>query len=160
MHALKHSCLSLLPLLIGVFSPAIAENQAKTDVLAVLDEAMEMISSENWVGYSDLMIEDGMVYVGISENGQYEVQSRNHKETRETIIDADHIERAWNPTVLVSDTIAVIWHPYDFYIDGVLSHCGIDIWNMIRTNEGGRISSLLYNRQQPPECELHPNGPP
>ena len=51
MHALKHSCLSLLPLLIGVFSPAIAENQAEIDVLAVLDEAMEMISSENWVGY-------------------------------------------------------------------------------------------------------------
>ena len=63
-------------------------------------------------------------------------------------------------TVLVSGTIGIVWYPYDIYVDGTWSHCGVDIFNMIRTNEGWRIAVLQYNVQQPPECEPHPDGPP
>ena len=150
----------LLPFLLGASLTTSAANQDEHNVLAVVDQAMTMISSENWVGYSNLMIEEGMVYVGAIDNGEYIVQTRTYKETRENIIEADHVERAWNPTVRISGTIAIVWHPYDFYIDGSWSHCGVDIWNMIRTTEGWRIASLMYNRQQPPECNPHPEGPP
>ncbi len=70
------------------------------------------------------------------------------------------MERGWDPTVMVSGTIAVVWYPYDIYVDGQWSHCGIDVFNMIRTDAGWRIAVLQYNVQQPPECEAHPDGPP
>ena len=66
----------------------------------------------------------------------------------------------WVLSVMVSGTIAIVWYPYDIYVDGQWSHCGIDIFNMIRTNDGWRIAVLQYNAQQPPECEPHPDGPP
>ena len=101
-----------------------------------------------------------MVYIGIEEDGQYSVRTRSYEETRDRPIEVELVERGWDPTVLVSGTIAVVWYPYDIYIGGAWSHCGIDIFNMIRTNDGWRIAALQYNVQQPPECKPHPDGPP
>lgn len=35
-------------------------------------------------------------------------------------------ERMWNPEIRVRGSIASVWTPYDFWIDGKFSHCGID----------------------------------
>ena len=101
-----------------------------------------------------------MVYVGMVENGRYSVRTRTYADTRDRPIEVDLVERGWDPTVLVSGTIAVVWYPYDIYVDGEWSHCGVDVFNMIRTNDGWRIAVLQYNVQQPPECNEHPDGPP
>lgn len=130
------------------------------DVVAIADQALEKISTEDSEGLAALMIEQAMVYVGIVEDGKYSVRTRTYADTRDRPIDVELVERGWDPTVLVSGTIAVVWYPYDIYVDGAWSHCGIDIFNMIRTNEGWRIAVLQYNVQQPPDCEAHPDGPP
>jgi len=130
------------------------------DVVAIADQALEKISTEDSEGLAALMIEQAMVYVGIVEDGKYSVRTRTYADTRDRPIDVDLVERGWDPTVLVSGTIAVVWYPYDIYVDGAWSHCGIDIFNMIRTDEGWRIAVLQYNVQQPPDCAAHPDGPP
>ena len=107
-----------------------------------------------------LMIEEAMIYVGDVHEGKYRVRTRTYADTRDRAIEVDLVERGWDPTVLVSGTIGIVWYPYDIYVDGAWSHCGIDIFNMIRTDEGWRIAVLQYNVQQPPACEPHPDGPP
>ena len=102
-----------------------------------------------------------MIYVGLQdEDGSYRTVTRTWEETRDRVMPSDLEERGWDPIALVSGTIAVVWYPYDIYVDGDWSHCGVDIFNMIRTNEGWRIAVLQYNVQQPPECRPHPDGPP
>ncbi|MDH4071621.1 MAG: hypothetical protein OEV41_00800 [Gammaproteobacteria bacterium] len=132
----------------------------KADMLAVADEALARITAEDSAGLAGLMIEEGMIYVGEVSEGRYRVQTRTYAETRDRVIEVDLIERGWNPTVLVSGTIGIVWYPYDIYVDSKWSHCGVDIFNMIRTEHGWRIAVLQYNVQQPPECEPHPEGPP
>lgn len=142
-----------------LFGAAIAQEDA--DVLAVADRALERISADDWAGLAALMIPEAMVYVGIQdEDGSYRTMTRTYEETRDRAMEVDLEERGWDPTVLVSGTIAVVWYPYDIYVDGEWSHCGIDIFNMIQTDEGWRIAVLQYNVQQPPECSPHPDGPP
>ena len=137
---------------------AIADD--KTDMLAVADEALERITAEDSAGLAGLMIEEAMIYVGDVHEGKYRVRTRTYADTRDRAIEVDLMERGWDPTVLVSGTIGIVWYPYDIYVDGAWSHCGIDIFNMIRTDEGWRIAVLQYNVQQPPACEPHPDGPP
>ncbi|GIS78705.1 MAG: hypothetical protein CM1200mP14_02710 [Gammaproteobacteria bacterium] len=62
--------------------------------------------------------------------------------------------------VMVSGPIATVWTPYDFYTGGEFSHCGIDVVTLLHTQEGWQIMSLDWTRQQPPACQLHPDGPP
>lgn len=70
------------------------------------------------------------------------------------------VERMWEPVVRVSGSMATIWTPYDFYVGSTFSHCGVDAATLMNTEDGWKIVGLTWTRLQPPECSLHPAGPP
>ncbi len=67
-------------------------------------------------------------------------------------------ERMWNPEVRIHGLIATVWAPYDLWADGTFSHCGVDVFNLVKTDEGWKISSCVYTIEK--ECEPSPLGPP
>lgn len=69
-------------------------------------------------------------------------------------------ERIWDAEVRVDGDIASVWAPYDFWVDGSFSHCGHDAVHLVRVDGSWRISAVTYTIAQPPECRLHPDGPP
>ena len=69
-------------------------------------------------------------------------------------------ERMWDPEVRVSGDLAMVWTPYDFYVGDDFSHCGADAFVLARDGESWTVVALSWTRLQPPECELHPDGPP
>ncbi len=66
-------------------------------------------------------------------------------------------ERIWNPEVRVNGLIASVRAPYDFWLDGKLSHCGIDQFDLIKTEEGWRIAGGVYSLET--NCAPSPLGP-
>ena len=70
------------------------------------------------------------------------------------------IERMWDAEVRVTGSLATIWTPYDFYIGLEFSHCGIDVATLMRRESGWKIIGLDWTRDVPPNCALHPEGPP
>ena len=66
-------------------------------------------------------------------------------------------ERIWNPEVTVHGLIATMWAPYDFWIDGKLSHCGVDAFDLIKTEEGWKIAGGVYTVEN--NCAPSPLGP-
>lgn len=67
------------------------------------------------------------------------------------------LERMWTPSVRMGGDIASVWTPYDFHIDGKFSHCGVDIFDLLRTAVGWRIVSVAYT-VQPEGCAPSPLG--
>ena len=66
-------------------------------------------------------------------------------------------ERIWNPEVRVSGLIATVWASYDFWIDGKFSHCGVDQFDLIKTEDGWKIACGVYTLES--KCEPSPLGP-
>ena len=66
-------------------------------------------------------------------------------------------ERIWNPEVRVHGPIATLWAPYDFWIEGKFSHCGIDAFDLIKTDKGWKIAGGTYTIES--KCEPSPLGP-
>jgi hypothetical protein len=58
--------------------------------------------------------------------------------------DPDILERYWDPEILVHGDLAVVWTPYDFFADGERTHCGVDAFSLVRTDEGWRIAATVY----------------
>lgn len=69
------------------------------------------------------------------------------------------LERMWDPEVRVRGLVATVWTPYDFHVDGQFSHCGVDAFTLIRTEEGWKIASLTWT-VEPEGCAPSPLGPP
>ena len=66
-------------------------------------------------------------------------------------------ERIWNPEVRIQGRIATVWAPYDFWIDGKFSHCGVDAFDLIKTEKGWKIAGGAYTLEA--KCEPSPLGP-
>ena len=98
----------------------------------------------------------------IEEDGTVTSSTSTVEGLRDRIISSGStmVERMFDSKVMVSGPIATVWTPYDFYTGGEFSHCGIDVVTLLHTQEGWRIMSLDWSRQQPPDCQLHPDGPP
>lgn len=69
-------------------------------------------------------------------------------------------ERGFNATARVQDRLAQVWMPYDIYIDGQWSHCGIDAFTLLKVAGAWKVAAILYTVEQPPACAKHPAGPP
>jgi hypothetical protein len=57
-------------------------------------------------------------------------------------------ERIWDAQVTVQGNLAQVWAPYDFHLDGKLSHCGIDSFSLVRNADGWRIAGISYTVQK------------
>lgn len=60
-------------------------------------------------------------------------------------------ERYWDPVVQVRGSIAVVWTPYEFWRDGRTSHCGVDVFELVREQGTWRIGHVMYT-VEPDAC--------
>lgn len=160
MIGVRNYQISIFICLLPLFTLPAHADQDEEDVLAIADLALERITAEDFAGLADLMIDTAVAYTATERDGEYQVRTRSYAEQREAVVNGDYVERGYDPTVLTSGPIAMVWYPYDFYLNGEWSHCGIDIFNLARTNDGWRITTMLWNAEQPPACKPHPDGPP
>lgn len=69
-------------------------------------------------------------------------------------------ERGFDPTARVQDHVAMVWMPYDLYVGERWSHCGVDVFTLLKSEGRWRVGAVLYTIEQPPACRKHPAGPP
>lgn len=54
-----------------------------------------------------------------------------------------HIEeRIHDPQVRIDHDLATVWAPFNFYIDGMLDHCGRDLFSLTEKNGKWQIAAL------------------
>lgn len=144
----------------AAYEPASPE---RDDIVAALQTLFDALAG----GDADLLrgIMDPdivMTYSETSADGETVLGSSSLDElaTRIEASQGPLIERMWNPVVRMSGAMATIWTPYDFYVGSEFSHCGVDAATLMNTEDGWKIVGLSWTRLQPPECPLHPDGPP
>jgi len=136
------------------------EGAEEARVLEVAEAALEAISREDAVAFTDFMVEEAVTFsvTGMGEDPGYTFRSR--ADWRQRNLGGDVVERGFDPVVHVQGRIALVWLPYDIYVDGEWSHCGIDTFTLLHTDGAWRIAALAWTVEQPPACRRHPDGPP
>jgi hypothetical protein len=67
------------------------------------------------------------------------------------------LERMWTPEVKIRGALATVWTPYDFWRDGKFSHCGVDAFDLIKTDGAWKIAGGGYTVER--KCDPSPLGP-
>lgn len=151
--------------LLGVLlvGPGVAQGQdtAKAEVVSVVDRFFEALASADTVlARSTLLIDGQLASIRETPDGA-RVGMTTHRDFLTGIGPGEQtlLERIWDPTVMVEGRVAMLWAPYDFYIDGAFSHCGIDVFNLLATDDGWRIAGITYTVERE-NCPESPLGPP
>ena len=57
-------------------------------------------------------------------------------------------ERIWSYDINVDKPLATAWTEYSFYLNKDLSHCGVNIFEFVHTDNGWKISSIIDTRRK------------
>ena len=60
-------------------------------------------------------------------------------------------ERYWDPVVHVRGSLAVVWTPYEFWRDGKTTHCGVDVFELVKQAGAWKIGNVMYT-VEPDAC--------
>jgi hypothetical protein len=68
-------------------------------------------------------------------------------------------ERYWDPVVHVRGSLAVVWTPYEFWRDGKTSHCGVDVFELVKQAGVWTIGNVMFT-VEPDACPaMRPKDP-
>lgn len=146
--------------------PQASANPADSDkaaVVAVVQAFLDAMQHKDVEAFRMTMLPDGAVH-SVDMRAGRETQPVRGRATADdvqwlaTTPDA-LLERIWDPDVRVHRRIATLWAPYDFWLNGAFSHCGIDIFTLVRTDVGWRISAIAYTVETE-ACPASPLGEP
>jgi len=150
---------AMLFLTIGVGSAAQKEDE-KSAVLATVQQFFDTMTSRDVEGARRILMPEARMLSVRDQNGQSAVRTsavegylKGLGEGKQT-----NRERMWDPDVRLHGGIASVWTPYDFWADGKFSHCGIDIFDLVKTPEGWRIAAVTYTVERT-GCAPSPLGP-
>jgi ketosteroid isomerase-like protein len=60
-------------------------------------------------------------------------------------------ERMWDPVVMRRGPIAMVRAPYEFILDGKTTHCGVDVFDLVKVEQTWKVAHLMWT-QEPDAC--------
>ena len=166
--------LALAALLYSSFGGAAAASQPSAPdaehaaILAVVDRFMIAVSTNDaatlaalhYPGGSNVVERpaesDGAAAAGAKARGTVITRRVFNPDSLRT---GTYRERYWDPIVHVRGSIAVVWTPYEFWRDGKTTHCGVDVFDMVKEQGAWLIANTMWT-VEPDACPaLRPKDP-
>lgn len=146
--------LLLTALFVLLALPAYAGEAEKDKVLAVLDQFLEGLRTANPALWEPILVPEGTVMVTSKDGGEWKFSTRTLASDIERLPDNEAVidERYYSPTVMIHETLAVVWAPYSLYAGGEFSHCGIDVFQLLKIEGQWKITQVAYTKE-PEGCE-------
>ena len=158
--------LSLILLALCLASPAHAADQAAggaraADVAAiqkVVDDFKAAIIARDGKTLAKLFLQDHDSWLSVADDAKWaKVKARNPQAPKvfpsswkefSTFIQEAKMpveERFYNVRIDTNGAVASVWFDFDFLVDGKVTNRGSESWQMVRAEDGWKISSMLYS---------------
>lgn len=148
LRLLNLSSLILLMFVTGCSTTRQQSAQSAADqaaVIQVVEDLFQAMSRQDGEVMRALHMPE-VALIRVMDNAKPSVQLGSPDGFINSIVNApaEPRERMWNPEVRVDGNLATLWAPYDFHLGDAFSHCGIDAFQLVRTDAGWKIVSIAY----------------
>ena len=128
-------------------------------VLEATDRYFKAISEKDVAAQAAMQTSDGMTYQWRPTNdGGMHITAHPTSYWSDPSRDDGRVirERYWSPSVMIRGGIAVVWAPYEFWIDGKTNHCGIDVLDFVRVDGKWLVANATWTVEPNACTELRP----
>lgn len=138
-----------------------AGDDDRAAVIGVVESLLDGINQQDAAAVHALGIDEAvLISLRHDDQGNPRIGFRKESETSFPEEDRNMVERIWNPVVQIEGNIASVWAPFDFYLDGKFSHCGINAFQLLKIADDWKLSATTYTVVTDGSCQTHPDGPP
>ncbi|MBS1620002.1 MAG: nuclear transport factor 2 family protein [Bacteroidetes bacterium] len=129
-------------------------NKDKQAVLEKVSTFFKALEKKDTVLYKSIAFTNSQIWVSRNKADSVQTAMRYisddiaHLPSVKEVIE----ERPLKTEINIHGNIAVVWVPYILSLSGKFSHCGIDVFTLLKTVDGWKIVSCVYS-VEPNGCE-------
>ena len=133
-----------LTIIFGVSEYAYAQDE-KEEVLTVAQNLLDAIEKGDTTAFRAVFMPTAMIYTVREKEGQLVSASRSpFTDTFRAGTNIKERMKDEGVEVQVHGNMGHVWAPYNLWINDAFSHCGVDVFTLIKTDSGWRIAALSY----------------
>ena len=119
--------------------------EVEREIISVIDKFTEAINTKNPEIVSDILDSElDKIKYYVKNDSSYHKKSSSSLDFLKTS-ENKFFEKYWDPIITTDGNIASVWAPYEFYLDEVFSHCGTNLFFLVKENEKWRILHYGYS---------------
>jgi len=140
-------------LALGLATPALAADADETAILAQVQRFFDGLGSGDAAAMEAALLPDAMLTAQrVQADGKVSLSRRPGSTFVAGVAGQTGLnERMWDPVVMRRGPIAMVWAPYEFQLAGKTTHCGIDVFDMVKVDGTWKIAHLMWT-QEPQAC--------
>lgn len=147
------SATTIFLVLVCATKHAYAQNE-KEQVLQVAQQLLDAIEEGDTTAFRALFVSNAMIYTVRERDGQPTTASRSpFTDTFRADTKIKEQMKDKGVEVQIHGNIAQVWAPYNLWINDQFSHCGVDVFTLLKTTAGWRIAVLSYTIEKE-DCDL------
>jgi hypothetical protein len=121
-------------------------DQDKKEILQKVQQFFDALETQDTVLYKSIILKDGQTWAISEKDGTVKYSMRQFSDRLRTFVNPAQIiqEKLLSSKVMIHKQIAMAWVPYTLDISGKFSHTGVDVFTLLKTSEGWKISTLAF----------------
>jgi len=137
--------ISIVILILAAATILFGQTDDKKAVLGVVNQLFAEMAAANPQGIVDLHsgADSQLAAVRKTKDGKVRLDMLGRDAFSKFFTDKTAVikETMYDPQVTVDGDWAMVWGRYVFWVGGKVSHCGIDQFNLVRTEDGWKIAN-------------------
>lgn len=142
--SIKQHIRLIITLTIATTSLSCYSQDSKQEVLKVVNQFFHNMETKDSLAFNNLFIDNAQAY--------YVRQQGDSTLVRNSILKASSSKNNLKErlqedetVVHVSKNVAAVWAPYYFWVNDEHSHCGYEVFTLIKTAKKWKITSVTYS---------------
>ncbi|MDQ3536193.1 MAG: nuclear transport factor 2 family protein [Bacteroidota bacterium] len=137
-------------LMLWSFMPSMSQQASeKKELLQVVQQFFDALEKQDTLAWNKIFLKDARNFYLVERDDSirtgmqdpFSFRSKPGEIIKERMRDSD-------VTVQVHQNIAAVWAPYDLWINDTYSHCGVDVFTLLKSSEGWKIASLSFTMEK------------
>ncbi|MDO8993140.1 nuclear transport factor 2 family protein [Daejeonella sp.] len=122
------------------------QNPEEKEILLKVQQFFDALEKQDTVLFKSILLTNGQVWAISEKENAAKYSMRQFSDFMKTLINPARViqERMLSSEVKIHNRIAMAWVPYTLNISGKFSHCGVDLFTMLKTIEGWKIATAAY----------------
>lgn len=125
-------------------------NLEEKEILLKVQQFFDALEKQDTVLFKSILLTNGQVWAISEKENAAKYSMRQFGDFMKTLINPARViqERMLSSDIKIHDRIAMAWVPYTLDISGKFSHCGVDLFTFLKTDEGWKIATAAYTIEQ------------
>jgi len=129
---------------------ATAQTDDEAGVLVAIETMFDGLAARDTAMMSSVLDADTRLVQTFTRNGEPGFRTASMNQFLANIVNPGPPIREdfFNPQIVIHDNLATVWVDYTFYVDGEVSHCGEDTFQLVRRTMGWIIVAIADTQRR------------